>query len=103
MVPIALKLPPENWTMYHSQVERSNFYLSNPGLGLEFADLSTDALLDGINDPETPQVAKDAQLKQLAQLKFDEFMSTFETTPPLTPEDVQRFENGTALEVEQKP
>ena len=100
MVPIALKLPPENWTMYHSQVERSNFYLSNPGLGLEFADLSTDALLDGINDPETPQVAKTAQLKQLAQLKFEEFMNTFESTPPLTPEDVQRFENGTALEVE---
>lgn len=100
-VPIPLKKPLDNWTAYHSQVARSDYYLTTaPVRPME--SLPTDLLLYGINDEHTPAADRDAAIAELALRKFEEFSQEFDAIPAASSEDAARFESGMVDEVMQR-
>ena len=98
MVPKPLKLPADNWLMYHSLVQRSDFYVTALPAKID-PDLPTDLLLLGINDEATPEPVRQAQIAELAKRKFDEFMQEFEDVTPASAVDAAAFESEIRSEV----
>ncbi|WP_082848058.1 type IV secretory system conjugative DNA transfer family protein [Delftia sp. GW456-R20] len=99
-VPLPIRKPLDNWTAYHSQVARSDFFLTATALpNSQFKELPTDLLLFGINDDSTNAEDRDEAIAELASRKYIEFAKQLDEVPALTTEEALRFESGSVDEL----
>lgn len=100
VLPKAVRVPNPNWAAFRSQTSRSDFYMIEDPLPRD-TDIPTDLLLEGINDPATPEAEKDSMLQDLARIKLAEWMNDFANVSPASEADALRFERGEVEESQQ--